>query len=146
MQRRDIQEIEAEIIDEFAFLDDWMDKYQHIIDLGKALPSLDTSYKTDDNIVRGCQSQVWLVPEMKEDQLYFHADSDAFITKGLIALLVRVLSGHTPDEVLETDMAFVDKIGIRDHLSPTRSNGLNAMLKKMKMYALAYKVKNAGAN
>ncbi len=142
MERRDIQEIAAEIIDEFAFLDDWMDKYQHIIDLGKSLPPLDEAHKTDENIVRGCQSQVWLVPSLDGSQVVFHADSDAFITKGLIALLVRVFSGHTPEEVLNADLTFIDQIGIREHLSPTRSNGLNAMVKKMKMYALAYQAMN----
>lgn len=142
MERRDIQEIAAEIIDEFAFLDDWMDKYQHIIDLGKSLPPLDEAQKTDENIVRGCQSQVWLVPSLEKSHVVFHADSDAFITKGLIALLVRVFSGHTPEEVLNADLTFIDQIGIREHLSPTRSNGLNAMVKKMKMYALAYQAMN----
>jgi cysteine desulfuration protein SufE len=134
-----IPEIEAEIIEEFSLFDDWMDKYQYIIEMGQSLPALDETRKTEDNIVHGCQSQVWLTAEAGPAQVQYTADSDAIITKGLIAMLMRVLSGHSPDEILHAELNFVDKIGIREHLSPTRSNGLNAMIKQMKYYALAGK-------
>lgn len=132
-----IKEIEAEIIEEFSFFDDWMDKYQHIIEMGQSLTSLAEDKKTDDNIVHGCQSRVWLSASPQPDQIEYRADSDAIITKGLIAMLIRVLSGQPPQEILNADLAFVDAIGIREHLSPTRSNGLTAMIKQMKYYALA---------
>lgn len=132
-----IKEIEAEIIEEFSFFDDWMDKYQHIIEMGQSLSSLAEDKKTDDNIVHGCQSRVWLSASPQPDQIEYRADSDAIITKGLIAMLIRVLSGQPPQEILNADLAFVDAIGIREHLSPTRSNGLTAMIKQMKYYALA---------
>lgn len=132
-----IKEIEADIIEEFSYYDDWMDKYQHIIDMGQSLSSLDESKKTEDNIVHGCQSRVWLAVSPQSDHIDYQADSDAIITKGLIAMLIRVLSGQPPQEILNADLAFVDAIGIREHLSPTRSNGLTAMIKQMKYYALA---------
>ena len=144
MSSRPIAEIEAEIIDEFEYLEDWMDKYQFIIDLGKELPNLTEEQKTDDNIVRGCQSQVWLVAEEEAGKIVYHADSDAMITKGLIALLVRVFSGHQAKEILQNDLAFIDRIGVREHLSPNRSNGLNAMIKQMKLYALAFQTRQQG--
>lgn len=139
-----IAEIEAEIIEEFEMFDDWMDRYKYIIEMGQSLPTLDEQFKTDDHIVRGCQSQVWLEAHNEGEQVCFGADSDAIITKGLIALLTRVLSGHSPDEILNARLDFVNQIGLHEHLSPTRSNGLNAMIKKMKMYALAYKAKAKG--
>lgn len=132
-----IKEIEAELIEEFSFFDDWMDKYQHIIEMGQSLDSLPASNKTEDNIVHGCQSRVWLSASPSSEQVIYRADSDAIITKGLIAMLIRVLSGQSPQEIVAADLAFVDAIGIREHLSPTRSNGLTAMIKQMKYYALA---------
>lgn len=139
-----IQESEQEIIDEFSMFDDWMGKYEYIIELGKTLPLIDEKYKTDDRLIKGCQSRVWLHSEMKDGRVEFTADSDAVITKGLVALVTRVLSGHTPDEIINADMNYIDKIGLREHLSPTRSNGLVSMIKQMKMDALAYKAKQAG--
>ena len=130
-----ISEIEYEIIDEFSLFDDWTDKYQYIIEMGQTLPAIPTTDKTEDNLVRGCQSQVWLTAEKKNDLIIFHADSDAIITKGLIAMLVRVLSHHSAAEIIQADLSFIDKIGLREHLFPTRANGLNEMVKKMKMYA-----------
>lgn len=132
------QEIQEEIIEEFSAFDDWMDKYQMIIDLGNELPPMDTAYKTQDNLIDGCQSRVWLHATFQDGLLYFEADSDAIITKGLIGLLIRVLSGHTPREILDCDVHFIDAIGLTQHLSPTRSNGLLSMLKQIKTYALAY--------
>ena len=134
-----IAEIEEEIIEEFSLFEDWFDKYSHIIELGQELPDLDPTFKTDKHIVRGCQSQVWLRALMEENRVVFQADSDAMITKGLIAMLVRVLSNHSPDEIIETQLDFIDKIGVREHLSMNRSNGLNAMVKQMKLYAVAFK-------
>ena len=136
-----IAEKEEEIIDEFTLFDDWMDKYNYIIDLGKSLPMIDEKYKTESNLIKGCQSRVWLSAEFDGKILTFTGDSDAVITKGIANLLVRTLSGHTPDEILEADMGFVDKIGLKEHLSPTRSNGLVSMIKQMKLYALVYKTK-----
>ncbi|GAB4413326.1 MAG: SufE family protein [Bacteroidia bacterium] len=133
-----IAEIEQAIVEEFSLFDDWMDKYQYIIDMGQELPGLPEADKTEDNIVRGCQSKVWLKARHEADKVYFDADSDAIITRGLIAMLVRVLSGQRAADILSAEMAFVDQVGIRQHLSPTRSNGLNAMIKKMKLYALAF--------
>ncbi len=133
-----IQDIQEEVIEEFSAFDDWMDKYQMIIDLGNEQPPLDAAYKTEDNLIDGCQSRVWLHAEMREGLVHFEADSDAIITKGLIALLIRVLSDHTPAEILESDVHFIDAIGLTQHLSPTRSNGLLSMLKQIKTYALAY--------
>ncbi len=136
-----IQEIENEIVEEFEMFEDWMQKYEYIIELGKSLPLIDAKYKTEDKLIKGCQSQVWLHSELNEGNVLFTADSDAIITKGMVALMIRVLSNHTPDEILNAKLEFVDKIGLTQHLSPTRSNGLVSMIKQMKMDALAYKVK-----
>lgn len=132
-----IQEQAATLVEEFEFLDDWMDKYTHIIEMARDLAPLSEAEKTEENIVRGCQSKVWLVAGTEENQVVFRADSDAVITKGLIAMLVRVLSGHTPQAIIDADLSFLDKIGVREHLSPNRSNGLSAMMKQMKFYAIA---------
>jgi cysteine desulfuration protein SufE len=136
-----IAEKEEEIIKEFTLFDDWMDKYNYIIDLGKSLPMIDEKFKTESNLIKGCQSRVWLSAEFDGKIITFTGDSDAVITKGIANLLVRTLSGHTPDEILEADMGFVDTIGLKEHLSPTRSNGLVSMIKQMKLYALVYKTK-----
>ena len=136
-----IQEIEQSLIEEFEMFDDWMDKYNYIIELGKELPLIEEQYKTPDFLIEGCQSQVWLHPEYKEGRIYFTADSDAIITKGIVNLLVKVFSGRTPQEILDDDLSYLDAIGLKEHLSPTRSNGLTSMVKQMKMYALAYKLK-----
>ena len=133
-----INELQDEIIEEFSAFDDWMDKYQMIIDLGNDQPALDEQYKTDDNLIDGCQSRVWLHAYMNDGLLEFQADSDAIITKGLIALLIRVLSHQTPKDILESDVYFINSIGLTQHLSPTRSNGLLSMLKQIRTYALAY--------
>lgn len=121
---------------------EWMEKYEYIIQLAKDLPLIDDKYKTDENIIKGCQSRVWLHPEFKDGIIYFTADSDALITKGLVAMVVRVLSGHAPKEIADADIYFIDKIGLRTHLSPTRSNGLLSMLKQMKLYAVAYQAQS----
>ena len=137
-----INDIQEEIIDEFSGFDDWMDRYSYIIELGNAVEPLDAKYKVPENIIEGCQSRVWLNAEQQSDgTITFSADSDAIIVKGIIALLIRVLSGHTPDEILESDLHFIEAIGLREHLSPTRSNGLLAMVKQMRMYALAFKAR-----
>ena len=137
-----INDIQEEIIDEFSGFDDWMDRYSYIIELGNAVEPLDAKYKVPENIIEGCQSRVWLNAEQQPDgPITFSADSDAIIVKGIIALLIRVLSGHTPDEILESDLHFIEAIGLREHLSPTRSNGLLAMVKQMRMYALAFKAR-----
>ena len=136
-----IKETEQQIIDEFANFDEWLDRYAYLIALGKECPQIDERDKTDDNLIRGCQSRVWLSCEFRDGKLYFRADSDAVITRGIISLLIRALDGHTPQEILDADLAFIDTIGLKEHLSPTRSNGLTSMVKQMKMYALAYKVK-----
>lgn len=136
-----INEIQDEIIQEFADFDDWMDRYQLLIDLGSSQPKLDDRYKTEQNLIDGCQSRVWLQADMKDGLLHFQAESDALIVKGIVALLVRVLSDHTPEEILGADLYFIESIGLREHLSPTRSNGLLSMLKQMKLYALAYQAK-----
>ncbi len=138
-----IQETEKEIVEEFSLFDSWDDKYEYIIDLGKKLPDLEAQHKTDDNRVRGCQSTVWLVAEYKDGKLFFKAESDAVIVKGLISMLIRVLSGHTPDEIVQAQLGFLQKIGLTTHLAQTRSNGLLAMVKQMKNYALAYKIKRS---
>ena len=137
-----INETQDEIIAEFSDFDDWMDRYQMLIDMGSEQPPLEEQYKTEQNLIDGCQSRVWLQADMVDGKLQFRAESDALIVKGIVALLVRVLSGHTPQEILDADLYFIDRIGLREHLSPTRSNGLGAMLKQMKMYALAFKVKS----
>ena len=136
-----INELQDEVIEEFSGFDDWMDKYQMLIDLGNDLEPLNEKYKTEQNLIDGCQSRVWLQCDYVDGKLVFTADSDALIVKGIIALLIQVLSGHTPTEILEADLYFIDKIGLREHLSPTRSNGLLAMVKQIKAYALAYSVK-----
>ena len=136
-----INEIQDEIIQEFADFDDWMDRYQLLIDLGSSQPKLDDKYKTEQNLIDGCQSRVWLQADMRDGLLHFQAESDALIVKGIVALLVRVLSDHTPEEILVADLYFIESIGLREHLSPTRSNGLLAMLKQMKLYALAYQAR-----
>ena len=136
-----INEIQDEIIEEFAEFTEWMDKYQMLIDLGNDLDALAPAYKNDQNLIDGCQSRVWLQCDIKDGKLVFTADSDALITKGIIALLIRVVSGHTPKEILDTDLYFIERIGLRQHLSPTRSNGLLSMVKKIKAYALAYSMK-----
>jgi cysteine desulfuration protein SufE len=133
-----IEEKQREIISEFNMFTDWMEKYEYIIDLGKDLPIIDEMYKTDDNLIRGCQSRVWLHAEMNEGKLHFTADSDAIITKGLVALVVRALTDETPQNIADADLHFVKAIGLNEHLSPTRSNGLASMIKQMKMYAFAY--------
>lgn len=133
-----INDLQNEIIEEFEGFTDWMDRYQVIIDMGNALPALDEQYKTADNIIEGCQSRVWLQADYRDGLLNFTADSDAIIVKGIISMLVRVLSGHTPDEILAADLYFIDRIGLHEHLSPTRSNGLVSMIKKIRAYALAF--------
>lgn len=138
-----INEIQDEIIQEFADFDDWMDRYQLLIDLGSSQPKLDDKYKTEQNLIDGCQSRVWLQADMKDGLLHFQAESDALIVKGIVALLVRVLSDHTPQEILVADLYFIESIGLREHLSPTRSNGLLSMLRQMKLYALAYQARGA---
>ena len=137
-----INEIQEEIIEEFNQFDDWLEKYSLLIDMGNSLEPLDSKYKMPENLIEGCQSKVWLQAEMKDGKVYFRGDSDAVLVKGIIALLIKVLSGHTPDEILNADLYFIDQIGLREHLSPTRSNGLLAMLKQMKLYALAFKSKS----
>lgn len=134
-----INELQDEIIEEFNGFDDWMDKYQLLIDLGNEQEELDAKYKTDDNLIDGCQSRVWLQADLADGKIIFQAESDALIVKGIISLLIKVLSGHTPDEILNSDLYFIEKIGLKEHLSPTRSNGLLAMVKQMRMYALAFK-------
>ncbi|MGH2622260.1 MAG: SufE family protein [Sphingobacterium sp.] len=132
-----IDEIQNDLIDDFSFFQDWMEKYEFIIQLGKELPLIDESNKKDQYIIKGCQSKVWLYPELKDNKLYFTADSDAVITKGLVSLMVKVLSGHSPKQIVDADLYFIEKIGLKEHLSPTRANGLLAMVKQMKLYALA---------
>jgi cysteine desulfuration protein SufE len=139
-----IEEIENEIVDEFSLFDSWDDKYEYIIDLGKKLPHLEGEYKKDENKVRGCQSSVWLVADYRDGKVFYKADSDAVIVKGLISMLIRVLSGQNPDDIVNAKLDFINKIGMINHLAQTRSNGLLSMVKQMKNYALAYKLKNAG--
>lgn len=136
-----INELQDEVIEEFSEFTDWMDKYQMLIDLGNELEPLDEQYKTESNLIDGCQSRVWLQCDEKDGRLIFTADSDALIVKGIIALLIRVVSNHTPKEIIDTDLYFIDRIGLREHLSPTRANGLLAMTKQMKMYAVVYQSK-----
>ncbi len=136
-----INEIQDEIIDEFSGLTDWMDKYSYIIEMGNSLPPIDEKHKTPDNLIEGCQSRVWIYADYKDGKITFEADSDAIIVKGIISMLVRVLSGQTPSDILDANLYFIDDIGLKEHLSPTRSNGLLAMVKQIKMYALAYKTK-----
>ncbi|MBE6275971.1 MAG: SufE family protein [Bacteroides sp.] len=138
-----INELQDEIIEEFSDFDDWMDKYQLLIDLGNEQEPLAPEYKNDQNLIDGCQSRVWLQADLVDGKIEFQAESDALIVKGIIALLIKVVSEHTPDEILENDLYFIEAIGLKDHLSPTRSNGLLAMVKQMRMYALAFKAKMA---
>ena len=142
-EQKTIQEIEKEIVEEFALFDSWDDKYEYIIDLGKKLPPLENQYKLDINKVKGCQSTVWLVADYKDGKVNYKAESDAIIVKGLISMLIRVLSGHSADEIMETKLDFIRQIGMTTHLAQTRSNGLLAMVKQMKNFALAFKLKNA---
>ena len=135
------REIQEEIIEEFSVFDDWMDKYNYLIDLGKSLPQIEEKYKTNEYLISGCQSRVWLHADFENGKVIFTADSDAIITKGIIGLLVRVLSERKPEEIMETDLFFIDKIGLKENLTPTRSNGLVSMIKQMKMYALAFNAK-----
>jgi len=137
-----IKEIQDEIIETFSISDDWMDRYSLLIDMGNDLPVFDDRYKTENNLIEGCQSRVWLHAQYQDGIITFQAESDAVIVKGIVSLLIRVLSGHTPQEILEADLYFIDTIGLREHLAPTRSNGLLSMLKQMKMYALAFSMKN----
>lgn len=141
-----INEQQDEVIEEFEGFSDWMDKYQMLIDLGNDLEPLDAKYKTEQNLIDGCQSRVWLQADYVDGQIVFTADSDALITKGIIALLIQVLSGHTPSEIANADLYFIDRIGLKEHLSPTRSNGLLSMVKQIRMYALAYEAKEAGTH
>jgi cysteine desulfuration protein SufE len=134
-----IEEVQQEIIADFSVYDDWMDKYTYLIELGNELAPIDATYKVDQNLIRGCQSRVWLQQRMDGGILFFDAESDALIVKGLVALLMKVFSGRTPEEILDAEPYFIDKIGLKQHLSPTRSNGLMAMVKQIKLYALAYK-------
>ena len=136
-----ISETESQILYEFNLFDDWMDKYNYLIELGRSLPLIEENYKTDQYIITGCQSKVWLHASFEEGKIIFTADSDAIITKGIVNLLIRVFSGHTPDEIIASNLEFIDQIGLKEHLSPTRSNGLTSMIKQMKLYALAFKAK-----
>jgi cysteine desulfuration protein SufE len=136
-----INELQDEVIEEFSGFDDWMDKYQLLIDLGNEQEPLEEKYKTESNLIDGCQSRVWLQADYRDGLLWFTAESDALIVKGIVALLIRVLSGHTPQEIMDADLYFIDRIGLKEHLSPTRSNGLLAMVKQMRMYALAFSTK-----
>jgi len=137
-----IKEIQDEIVGEFSMFDDWMQRYEYIIDLGKNLPLIAEEFKTEENIIKGCQSKVWIKGEQKGDVVIFTADSDAILTKGIIAILIRVFSNQKPADILDADMGFIDEIGLKEHLSPTRANGLVSMIKNIKMYALAFNTKN----
>jgi cysteine desulfuration protein SufE len=141
METKSIRDTQEAIVEEFSFFDEWDEKYSYIIDLGKMLSPLDEKYRTEENKIKGCQSQVWLNSYLKDGKVIFEADSDATIVKGLASLMVRVLSGHEPDEILDTELNFIERIGMTQHLSPTRSNGLASMVKQMKLHALAYKSK-----
>ena len=136
-----IIDIQNQIIDEFEIMDDWMERYEYMISLGKSLPIMDNDFKNDSNLIKGCQSRVWLHAELKSDNVFFHADSDAIITKGIISILIRVYSGKPPMEILDSSFDFIDKIGLKEHLSQTRANGLSSMIKQIKMYALAFETK-----
>jgi len=140
-----INEIQDQIIDEFGQFDDWIDRYAYLIELGNALTPLAENEKTPQNIIEGCQSRVWLTAEQNDEKIVFNGESDAILVKGIVSLLIRVLTNHTAQEILDTELYFIDKIGLKEHLSPTRSNGLLAMVKQMKLYALAFKAKNAQA-
>lgn len=139
-----INELQDNVIEEFSAFDDWMDKYALLIDLGNSLPPLDEKYKTESNLIEGCQSRVWLQADYADGKLVFKGESDAVIVKGIVSLLINVLSDHTPQEILDADLYFIDKIGLKEHLSPTRSNGLVSMVKQMRLYALAFRAKEQG--
>lgn len=141
MESRPIVEVENEIIEEFSVFEDWMDKYEYIIELGKSVPMIEETQKTEANLIKGCQSRVWLSSEYRDGKIFFAADSDAIITKGIISLLVRVFNGRAPQEILSSDFSFVEKIGLKDNLSPTRANGLVSMIKQIQNYAVAYSAK-----
>jgi cysteine desulfuration protein SufE len=141
----DITQVQDNIIDEFSVFEDWMDKYNFLIDIGKDLPVVDPRYKTKDYLIEGCQSKVWLYPEYDGNIITFKADSDAIITRGIVSLLIKVLSGRTPQEIISADLFFIDRIGLRQNLSPTRSNGLLSMVRQMKLYAMAYQVRSANS-
>jgi cysteine desulfuration protein SufE len=136
-----INEIQDQVVEEFSVFDDWIDKYNYLIDLGKTLPAIDVKYKTNDYIIEGCQSKVWLHPSFDNGIISFTADSDAIITRGIVALLVRIMSGRTPEEIMKSELYFIDRIGLRQNLSPTRSNGLLSMVKQIKLYAIAFSAK-----
>lgn len=137
-----IKDIQEEIVDEFSMFDDWMERYEYIIELGKNLPLIKEEFKTENNLIKGCQSKVWLQGEQNDDKVFFTADSDAILTKGIIAILIRTFSNQSAKDILEADMDFIDKIGLKEHLSPTRANGLVSMIKNIKMYALAFNSQN----
>jgi cysteine desulfuration protein SufE len=141
-----IEEIQEQIAEEFSAFDDWMDKYSYLIELGNSLPNLDPSYKIDEYLIKGCQSRVWLVPEMKDGRLFFSGESDAVIVKGLVYLVLKVASGNTPKELMESNFHFIDDIGLKQHLSPTRSNGLASMVKQIRLYAVVYNKLEDSAN
>jgi cysteine desulfuration protein SufE len=138
---KEINEIQEDIIKEFEIFDDWMDKYEYLIDLSRDLPIIDQKYRNNDHLISGCQSKVWLHADYKDGRIHFSADSNALITKGIIALLIRIFSGRTPDEIINADLYFIDRIGLRQNLSPTRSNGLLAFIKQIRNYAVAYSIK-----
>lgn len=141
MENRTVVDVENEIIEEFSVFEDWMDKYEYIIELGKGVPMIQEAQKTEANLIKGCQSRVWLSSEYRDGRIFFAADSDAIITKGIISLLIRVFNGRTPQEILSSDFSFVEKIGLKDNLSPTRANGLVSMIKQIQNYAVAYSAK-----
>ena len=144
MMKQTIEEIEEQVIAEFQNFEDWLEKYNYLIEMGKDLPLIDEKFKTKQNLITGCQSNVWLHAEYKEGAIFFTADSDAVITKGIVNMLIRVLSGQTPDAIIKAKLGFVDQVGLKEHLSPTRSNGLVSMIKQMKLYALAFQTKFGG--
>ena len=141
MEVLSIQEIEKKIVEEFGYFDDWMDKYNYLIEMGKSIPLIDPKFKVENNLINGCQSRVWLHAKFEDGKITFRADSDAVITKGIANILIRVMDSQTPDAIINADLSFVDQIGLKEHLSPTRSNGLMSMIKQMKLYALAFKTK-----
>ncbi len=136
-----LTEVQNQIVEDFSMFDDWMDRYQQLIELGQNLTPIDEKKRTEQYLIKGCQSKVWVDADLRDGKIYFTADSDAIITKGIVALLIRVLDGRTPDEIIDADLFFIDKIGLKENLSPTRSNGLVAMVKQMRLYAIAYKAK-----
>jgi|TARA_B110001454_G_scaffold204238_1_gene212846 cysteine desulfuration protein SufE len=136
-----INEIQSELVDEFSMFDDWMDRYEYMIELGKTMPMIDSQYKTDDNLIKGCQSKVWLHAELQDDKVLYTAGSDAIITKGIVSILIRTYTNQTPSEILKANTDYIDEIGLKEHLSPTRANGLVSMIKQIKMYAIAFQTK-----